>query len=439
VVVIGRYAVHGQLGASQTATVSLGRVLRGAGGPRTVAIKRLLPHVAADLAFVGELIREATLAAQVKDANVVSILDVVTEAGEVLLAMEYVHGVALGQLCPRRGGAPLDPRLASAVVSGVLHGLRAAHEAEIVHRDVSPQNVLVGVDGVTRIVDLGVARPGGLRLPYAAPERLRNQPATRASDVYAASVVLWELLTGRPLFDGDDQAAMREEILVGLVDPPSAVARGVPAALSDVVLRGLHSDPRRRFSTTDDMARALEECVSMAPPSEVAAWVTASAAEELERRRMLLREIDPSGIVGSERPKEGATKGRALAVPLSVAAAVAVVAVTVGLARRRPPPVPAATEPLASADPPASAPPLDPVDGAAIGPADRLADERATHAIASSRPVRGRPAPHPAANSSSRPARSGTPAAADSAGDCTSIDAEGLVHYDYDCLKSHAR
>jgi serine/threonine protein kinase len=312
--VLGRYVLHGEIAAGGMASVHLGRLLGPVGFSRTVAIKRLHPQFAKDPEFVAMFLDEARIAARIRHPNVVPTLDVVASEGELFLVMDYVEGESLARLvrASRRNGAPPSPHHVVAVMVGALHGLHAAHEAKgengqplgIVHRDVSPQNVLVGVDGVARVLDFGVAkalgrsqvtREGQLKgkLPYMAPEQIRRKGVvTRQTDVYAASVVLWEALTARRLFDGDDEAQVLAAVLDGHVDPPSHREPGLPVGLDALVLRGLHHDPAKRFATARDMALALEACVPPATTAEVAAWVTAMAGQALETRAAWVHAIE---------------------------------------------------------------------------------------------------------------------------------------------------
>jgi hypothetical protein len=283
--------------------VCIGRSVGAAGFARTVAIKRLHPHLAKDPEFSAMFLDEARLAARVRHPSVVATLDVVAGDGELCLVMEYVPGASLASLL--RATTRIPPAIASSILSGVLHGLHAAHEAraedgrplEIVHRDVSPQNILVGEDGVARLIDFGIARAavrsqstrdGQLKgkLRYMAPEQLRGAPATRRADVYAAAVVLWEALTGERLFDGDTDGATYGLILEGVVRPPSAFAEG--SADLDAVRR----DPGARYPTALAMAEALEAAAPPAPAREVAAWLKQVAGPALAQRARRVQQIE---------------------------------------------------------------------------------------------------------------------------------------------------
>jgi serine/threonine-protein kinase len=220
---IGRYVLFREIAHGGMATVHLGR-LRGVGGfARTVAIKRLHPQFARDPEFVSMFLDEARLAARVQHPNVVSVLDVVASERELFLVMDYVHGEALSRLLKhaRACGIPVPANIVCAVLLDLLYGLHAAHEAlsergdplNIVHRDVSPQNVLVGVDGIARVLDFGIAKPaqrvhqstrtGQLKgkLSYMAPEQFSTGAVDRRADVYSAAVLLWEALTGESGLD----------------------------------------------------------------------------------------------------------------------------------------------------------------------------------------------------------------------------------------------
>ncbi len=318
--IVGRYALYGEIASGGMATVHYGRLLGPAGFSRTVAIKRLHAGYAKDPEFVSMFLDEARLAARIRHPNVVPTLDVVATSGELFLVMEYVQGESLGRLVramSTRGETTL-PSIVAAVMSGVLHGLHAAHEATseqgkplgIVHRDVSPQNILVGTDGVTRVLDFGVAKAVGRlqttregqikgKLAYMPPEQLRGEKMTRQADIYASSVVLWETLTGRRLFSGDNEGVIVARILESKVEPPGRLVPGLPEAFDELTLRGLSRDPSKRFATAREMALALERCVGLAPASEIGAWVETMATHVLAMRAKRIAEIEsssPSGV-----------------------------------------------------------------------------------------------------------------------------------------------
>ena len=323
--VIGRYALHDEIAAGGVATVHLGRLLGQAGFSRTVAIKRLHAQFAKDPEFVAMFMDEARLAARIHHPNVVSTLDVVARDGELFVVMEYIPGEALSKLvrCAAGMGERIEPRIAVAIVAGFLHGLHAAHEArsergeplELVHRDVSPQNVLVGIDGVARVVDFGIAKAVGRtqttregqlkgKIAYMAPEQLHGMEVSRRTDVYAAAIVLWELLVGKRLFARENDAAVMMAALTAEVSAPSAVAPGVPGALDRIALRGLARIPEARFATAREMALALEGAIDLALPSEVGAWVQATAGSILGKRSSLVADIESHSGMDQQVPSD---------------------------------------------------------------------------------------------------------------------------------------
>ena len=297
----GRYALHGEIACGGMASVHFGRLLGPVGFARTVAIKRLHPQYARDPEFVAMFLDEARLAARVRHPCVAATIDVVATEGEIFLVMEYVHGESLARLLRgARHGAGIPVEIVGSVLSGALHGLHAAHVATsesgaplgIVHRDISPENILVGVDGITRVLDFGIAyaagraqvtREGRLKgkLAYMAPEVLEGGRATPHADVYGAGVVLWEALTCERLFTGDNEGQMLTRILRGTVAAPSTLRSGLSPAVDELVLRAIARDPARRFPTALAFALEVEKHLRPASAREVGEWVNDVARESL--------------------------------------------------------------------------------------------------------------------------------------------------------------
>jgi serine/threonine protein kinase len=357
---VGRYALHDLLSAGGMGQVHFGRLLGASGFSRVVAIKRLHAQFAADPEFSAMFLDEARLASRIHHPNVVATLDAVSEGGELFLVMEYVRGESLSKLL----GAQTRPPMAHAVaiMVGALHGLHAAHEARsasggwlaLVHRDVSPPNILVGDDGVARIIDFGVAKAAERihftrtddvrgKVAYMAPEQLVRGAVDRRADVYSAAVVLWELLTGRRFVNPDlaDAAA----VLAALgrpPEPPSALGAEVPRGVDDVVLRGLAREPSGRFHTALEMAAALEGVLVPSTQREVGAWVSSVAGESLRRKDETLKRIEtePAGSLArpssspSAPPTAGTwpTAGIARARPYGRVVALSAVVVVTALA-----------------------------------------------------------------------------------------------------------
>ena len=323
---LGRYMLFDRIASGGMASVHFGRLLGEVGFARIVAIKRLHPNYARMPEFVAMFTDEARLAARIRHPNVVTTLDVVAEEGELFLVMEYVHGGSLSRLslAAAKAGALLPPAITAAAVAGALYGLHAAHEAKsergeplgLVHRDVSPQNILVDVDGVPRVLDFGIAKAawrlqttmeGQLKgkLSYMAPEQISGRGSVdRRADIYSVSVVLWELLTGVRYIDTSDLVVATTQILERSATPPSATTPGLPPALDAVVLRGLSRDRSARFSTAKEMAAALEDAITPATAREVGEWVQAAAREALTARAALIATIEAQNLTasGSELP-----------------------------------------------------------------------------------------------------------------------------------------
>jgi serine/threonine-protein kinase len=201
--------------------------------------------------------------------------------------------------------------MTATIMAAALHGLHAAHTASdqqgqplhIVHRDVSPQNIIVGSDGVTRVFDFGIAKARGRlqttmegqikgKLAYMAPEQLSGAPVDPRTDVYAAAVVMWELLAGQRLFQADYEARLMAVVLEGAKEPPSRHNPSVPAVLDQIVMRALALAPDQRFASAREMAKGIEHAMTLIQPSEVGEWVDSMARDSLHRRAQRVAEIE---------------------------------------------------------------------------------------------------------------------------------------------------
>jgi serine/threonine-protein kinase len=302
------------------------------GFARTVAIKSLHPQFARDPEFVESFLDEARLASRIQHPNVVSTVDVVTTEGEVFLVMEYVAGESLAKLVRSalKKGMEIPPSVALSVLAGMLHGLHATHEARnekrepmnIVHRDVSPQNVLVGLDGIARVLDFGVAkaamraqatRDGQMKgkLSYMSPEQLNSREVDRRTDVFAAGIVAWECLVGRRLFAGSDPGEVLAKVLTLDIPSPRDVSLSVPEPISNAIMRALEREPDKRWATARDFAICLEQSGTMAAGHRVGEWVEEHATDALRERQRRVTAVesatidlalDPATQTISERP-----------------------------------------------------------------------------------------------------------------------------------------
>jgi hypothetical protein len=449
----GRYVVGEAFGSGGMGTVHLGRVVGARGFSRVVAIKKLFPGFAADRAFRQMLLDEAHLAARIRHPNVVPTLDVVEAGSDLYIVMEYVHGLSLADLVARSRGEPFPVEVALGIVQAFLLGLHAAHEARgedgaplgIVHRDVSPQNVLVGADGVPRLIDFGIAKaatriqvtdPGVMKgkAAYMAPEQLVNEPASRHADVFASAVVLWELLASRPLYPNADVAS-RIRSMPDEPTPPSKHRKGIDPGLDAVVLKGLSREPSHRFATAHAMAVALGYAGRAAPAVDLARWLATHAADELEisdERVQLFEKNPPEVITGAPAVTAAEEEAPARRRPwlavtgVAVLAALAAVAIGANISRgAAPAAVPAVPAQAAPVGAPASP------TGVAV-PAAAPAGSSA--AIGSAVTVASSPSASPSAPSS-RP----KPARARGAGKhaCDppyTVDSTGFKHYDPACF-----
>jgi serine/threonine-protein kinase len=248
-------------------------------GYRTlVVLKRILPHLASNGQFVRMFLDEARIEARLDHPNVVRIIEVGHDGDEYFLAMELVQGKPLSTVLRRamREKAPLMPALAAFIIAQAANGLGYAHTMidsdgrpmQIVHRDVSPQNILVSFEGAVKIIDFGIARatgrgtrtsPGGLKgkIQYMSPEQASAAEVDPRSDVFALGVVLWEVLVGQRLFYRENELAMMRAVVDEPIPSPSQLVP-TPPELEAIVMRALDRDPDRRFHTAQEMGLALE-------------------------------------------------------------------------------------------------------------------------------------------------------------------------------------
>ena len=340
---LGRYRLLFELAAGGMGTVHLARH-RGAGGfERLVVIKRIHPHLAAARELVDMFLDEARLASQIRHPNVVPVDDVVDAGGVLLLAQPYIESVSLGALlaAAAAAGERLAPALVSRILLDALAGLDGAHHAvdlrgerlEIIHRDVSPQNILVGADGRSRLIDFGIAkaarriavtRTGTLKgkVRYMAPEQLRRQAVDARADVFSAGVVLYEALTGVPPFAGEDEGDTLLSVLLGEPPRPSTLVAGLPTALDEVVARALATSREERYPSASALHEALEGAVPPAPPREVALAVERLCGEAMGALRERVRACLDAGEEDEleHEPTAPSRPRRGLVVVLGLAA-----------------------------------------------------------------------------------------------------------------------
>jgi eukaryotic-like serine/threonine-protein kinase len=275
---LGGYEILARLRAGAMGALFLARRQGPAGFARPVAIKVIHDHLAQNKRFARMFIAEAKLSARIDDPHVVRVEEFGEADGRYYLVMELVQGVSLAQalgILKSRGGIPLD--VAVAIAMDIASGLHAAHEATdddgqllgIVHRDVSPHNVLVSYKGHVKVIDFGIAKAkesaaqtltGSIRgkLAYMPPEQARSaKHVDRRADLYALGLVLWEMLAGRRMFDASNEIALLNQIRNPTIVPPSTIDARVPKELDDVVMTLLEQDPEKRPPTGATVARML--------------------------------------------------------------------------------------------------------------------------------------------------------------------------------------
>jgi len=249
------------------------------GFEKEVVIKRVRAHLSGDESFVQMFIKEAQLASGLTHPHVVQIFDFGKHEDSYYLAMEYVRGCSLHDLrrrCRERG-IRVPPVLVAHMGAQVAAGLHSAHRLKhkgeplhLVHRDVTPHNVLLSFDGAVKLTDFGIAKagnsltqPGMLKgkFAYMSPEQARGEPVDARTDTFALGVVLWEMLTGGKLFDGDSEVAVLRSVQESVIAPPARLNPDVPEDLSAVVVKALERAPEARFQTAGELERALAQCV----------------------------------------------------------------------------------------------------------------------------------------------------------------------------------
>ena len=329
---LGRYELIAELASGGMGTVYLARHAGQRGFQRLFAAKVLHPHLADEAEFVDMLHDEARLAARIHHPNVVAVLDIGSEDTRNYVVMEYVEGPAFAILYGRSAkNRPVGVVLS--ILIDALEGLHAAHTLTddygepvgLVHRDVSPQNVLVGADGIARITDFGIAKarsritstqPGTRKgkLQFMAPEQVMGWEVDRRADIWAAGVMLWTTLTGQHLFKAETDAATLHNLLSSAVPAPSSQGTKPPECLDAIILRALERDPEKRFSSALEMADALRAAAAkndlLATRHEVARWVSELFGHDLERRRQAIRQAQQASY------EEASHVSRVVALPV---------------------------------------------------------------------------------------------------------------------------
>lgn len=330
---VGRYEILAEIASGGMATVFLGRLASAPGFERQVAIKKLHPHLERQKEFVEMFLDEARIVARIHHPNVVQTLEFGADANGHFLVMDYVEGPTLAKMLAKAAavGDRIPAPIAVRIALDALAGLQAAHELRdeqgrlmgVVHRDVSPQNILISVDGIARITDFGVARAserlavtrtGQLKgkLSYMAPEQARGDTTDPRADVFAMGVILWECLAGRRLFRGktDTEAETLTKVLYGDITRVSAVHPDIAPQLDAICARALERPLDVRYGSCADFIEALEQAarggIEIATAREVARYVEQVYGEEIAQRRATVRNLRPLGT-DNGRPSDEPT------------------------------------------------------------------------------------------------------------------------------------
>jgi serine/threonine-protein kinase len=327
---VGAYELVAELASGGMATVYLGRATDKREGPPLVAVKRPHKHLATDKGFLTMLVDEARLASAIRHENVVRVRELGFEGGIPFIVMDYVEGASLAELRKElaAAGRAMDVRVGVRIILDALAGLQSAHELRdetgrhlgIIHRDVSPHNVLIGCDGRAFITDFGIAKAEDRvqvtrthevkgKLAYLAPERIdKRRICTVQSDVFSMAVVLWECFAGRRLFRGEDAVETLQEVMTAPIPLLKQIGAQVPPALDDVIARALSRDLETRYESCADLAEAVERAVgkeNVGTHADVARLMEALFGSRMAERHQNVRGVLGSGALDALLAQSG--------------------------------------------------------------------------------------------------------------------------------------
>jgi serine/threonine-protein kinase len=434
---LGRYELRRMLAVGGMAELHLARATGIEGFQKLVVLKRILPHLAADPEFIKLFLAEARLAATLHHPNVVEVFDIGSHEGSYFFTMEYVRGQDLGTVisAARKRGEGLLLENALAIVIGMAEGLHHAHEMRdpsgkplgIVHRDVSPSNVLITYAGGVKVCDFGIAKAVAAQMrtadgstkgkaSYMSPEQCRSEALDRRSDVFSIGIMLYELTTGKRLFRGANELEAMKQICERDVPRPTSTDADYPLALEEIVMKALERDPDKRFASAQELQLALE---SFARDEKllISSALLAKWMQELFPDAATAERDDATPVPGSIREPAAALSGELASTPAKrrrsplvvggIAGGIAAVVLVAGggywLSRSR---AAAPAAPVERAAPPAPATTSVPPPAAVPPPAI------AAPAPAAAAPVATPPQSQPAAAPKPRPTRRAKPAVA---------------------------
>ncbi|HEX8537883.1 MAG TPA: protein kinase, partial [Cystobacter sp.] len=343
----GKYLLLDRINIGGMAEVWRGKMFGAGGFERLVAIKRILPNIAEDDEFISMFIDEAKISVQLNHANIAKIEELGQIQNNYFIAMEYIPGKDMRAIFDRgrKKSEPAPVPLVAYVVSKMCEGLDYAHrkkdgmgrDMNIVHRDISPQNILVSFEGEVKVIDFGIAKAAGKatktqagilkgKFGYMSPEQIRGLPLDRRSDIFAIGVCLYEMLTGERLFVGDSDFSVLEKVRKAEVVPPSAYNRRIPESLEKIVLKALARDVDERYQYAnelgDDLQRFLLTSDSIFGRKDLMQYMKSTFAEDVEREKQRLQEYadikPPEGMLAAiEMGFSGASSAPQVQVPAS--------------------------------------------------------------------------------------------------------------------------
>ena len=335
----GKYYLLERINVGGMAEVFKAKTFGVEGFERLLAVKRILPNIAEDEEFISMFIDEAKIAVQLQHANIAQIFDLGKVDGSFFIALEYLHGRDLRSIFDRMRsrGDSLPVSMACYVMMQVCEGLDYAHnkrdaqgrQLHLIHRDISPQNVLIGYEGEVKLIDFGIAKAAGKasttqagilkgKFGYMSPEQVRGLPIDKRSDIFAVGIVLYELLTGERLFVGETDFSTLEKVRNVEIVPPSSYNKKIPPELERLILKALARDPEDRYSNAidlhDDLQSFLYSVGEFYSRKDLAAWMKKTFAMEIEEDNAKLeqyRQIAAPVAAGGEAPRRAAAGANA--------------------------------------------------------------------------------------------------------------------------------
>ncbi len=334
----GQYLLLDRIAVGGMAEIYRAKSLGVEGFEKIVALKRILPDLVTDPEFVSMFVQEAKIAGQLSHANIVPIYELGKMGDTHFIAMEYVWGKDARQILRRfaRIGQPMPPLMAAWIAAKMLEALDYAHRKRghdgrhlaIIHRDVSPQNILVSSEGLVRLIDFGIAKAASRatqtqagiikgKLAYMSPEQIMGRPIDHRSDIFAATSVLHEMLTGEPVFRGRNDIEIIDRVREARAPLPSEKAPHVSPELDAIVMKGLARDANDRYQSAGDMHEALMRVIASSRPpygtASLSQWMRVAFAQEMADERAHLQRLSAiaqpgvsvaHGDAASERPSQ---------------------------------------------------------------------------------------------------------------------------------------